>query len=179
MPATTKRYYAGQRNPGKCTNCGGTTPWRRSRRLKTCSPECTLVRRAASPGRPRKPPNECATCGGPCPETKHGYRRRTCSTNCLHVWQRRIRQAARRGQHHQCEYCRSWFPHRTTNSNRFCSQPCSIAALGDQGMAAFRLRSLALRALSHARKDSAILLDTGLQPAGTQHLLRHTQTQAT
>ena len=185
MPATTKRYYAGQRNPGKCTNCGGPTPWRRSRRMKTCSPECRRARTRAYPSHPRPPPNKCVICGGPCQilEQAHGYRRRrrrwTCSDDCLSVWRMRTIKAKRLREHHQCECCRVWFPHRMGNVNRFCSQPCSHTVLRQQGVALFRLRSLELRAARHAGKDSALLPDAGLQPAGTQHLLRHAQTQAT
>ena len=151
-----------RRKPGRCANCGMPTPWRNGKRLKTCSSKCTLARLGANPP-PRKPAYKCVICGDPCLEKKHGHRRKSCSADCLKEWHRRIATKAAPPSY-QCEYCRSWFPQHKSKrgANRFCSLPCSRAALRQQGFTAFRLRSLELKASIYARNNSALLPDTGL-----------------
>ena len=153
--AARRQKAAENRVGGKCTNCGGPTPWRSDGHFdRTCSAKCLKVRRLWGRIERRLQRRKCTNCGGPTPFSKNGMPRRTCSPECLKARYGRSAEVHRGKRWHilegkrveieqyQCEYCPRKFPRRRNNSaNRFCSRLCAFRQMRKEGRHVFQLRA--------------------------------------
>ena len=140
--AERRQKAAENRVAGKCTNCGGPTPWKRDRHFaRTCSAECLKVRYLRGRIEQRLQRRKCTNCGGPTPFSKNGIPLKTCSGECYRA---RLGSSGRvangrrwrnvEGQRvylepYECEYCHKKFPRRLRGNHqyetsRFCSRQC-------------------------------------------------------